>query len=57
MHKRFLLSGGAALLSAMLSGQGLDTTQKKGDWEEIDFAFNNAVLTDGYPSLCAWRSC
>ena len=25
--------------------------QKKGDWEEIDFAFNSAVLTDGYPSL------
>ena len=35
MHKNFLLSCGAALLStAMLSGQGLDTTQKKGDWEE-----------------------
>ena len=52
MHKKFLLSCGAALLStAMLSGQGLDTTQKKGDWEEIDFAFNSAVLTDGYPSL------
>ena len=35
----------------MLFGQGLNTTQKKSDWEEIDFAFNSAVLTDGYPSL------
>ena len=51
-RKRLLLSCGAAWLStAMLFAQGLDTTQKKTDWEEIDFAFNSAVLTDGYPSL------
>ena len=35
----------------MLFSQGLNTTQEKSDWEEIDFALNSAVLTDGYPSL------
>ena len=52
MRKKRLLACGAALLSAtLLSGQGLDSTQGSGDWEEINFAFNSAVLTDGYPSL------
>ncbi len=32
-------------------GQGLDTTAQKDDWEEINFEFDSAVLTDGYPSL------
>ncbi len=34
-----------------LFGQGLDTTAQKDDWEEINFEFDSAVLTDGYPSL------
>ncbi len=50
--KRLLLSCGVAWFStAVLFGQGLNTTQKKSNWEEIEFAFNSAVLTDGYPSL------
>jgi len=40
------------LVSAiLLSAQGLITTATKDDWEEINFAFDRAVLTDGYPSL------
>jgi hypothetical protein len=35
----------------VLSAQGLTTTATKDDWEEINFAFDRAVLTDGYPSL------
>ena len=31
--------------------QGLETTAKKDDWEEINFEFDSAVLSDGYPSL------
>src|SRR5712692_6439633 len=33
------------------SGQGLDTRASKDDWEEINFDFNSAVLSDGFPSL------
>ncbi len=32
-------------------GQGLNTQASKDDWEEINFEFNSAVLSDGYPSL------
>jgi hypothetical protein len=31
--------------------QGLETRASKDDWEEINFEFNSAVLSDGYPSL------
>ena len=31
--------------------QGLDTRASKDDWEEINFEFNSAVLSDGFPSL------
>jgi hypothetical protein len=44
----------AALLiacAALLGAQGLDTTATKDDWEEINFEFNSAILSDGYPSL------
>jgi len=34
-----------------LAGQGLTTKATRADWEEINFAFNSAVLSDGYPSL------
>ena len=39
------------LCSSQLSAQGLTTTATKQDWEEINFAFDRAILTDGYPSL------
>ena len=41
----FLASTSSAL------GQGLDTRASKDDWEDINFDFNSAVLTDGFPSL------
>ena len=52
MRKKLMLFCGVAWLStATLFGQGLNTTQKEGDWEEVNFAFDRAILTDGYPSL------
>jgi hypothetical protein len=33
------------------SAQGLNTQASKDDWEEINFEFNSAVLSDGFPSL------
>jgi hypothetical protein len=38
-------------VAATCNGQGLTTTAKPTDWEEINFEFNSAVLTDGYPTL------
>src|SRR6267154_1156491 len=40
-----LLSSGIAV------GQGLETKASKDDWEEINFEFNSAILSDGYPTL------
>jgi hypothetical protein len=40
-----------SICSALLAAQGLTTTATKDDWEEINFAFNSSVLSDGYPSL------
>lgn len=40
-----------SMLSASLFGQGMSTSQTKDDWEEINFEFNSAILSDGYPSL------
>ena len=37
--------------SSAVFGQGLDTRASKDDWEDINFDFNSAVLTDGFPSL------
>jgi hypothetical protein len=37
--------------AALVSAQGLTTTATKDDWEEINFEFNSAILSDGYPSL------
>ncbi|MEO8027990.1 MAG: OmpA family protein [Bryobacteraceae bacterium] len=38
--------------SVILFGQGLDTRGfTKDDWEEVNYEFNSAVLTDGFPSL------
>ena len=39
------------LCSSQLPAQGLTTTATEQDWEEINFAFDRAILTDGYPSL------
>ncbi len=44
----------AGLVSAcamLLAAQGLETNARPQDWEEINFEFNSAVLSDGYPSL------
>ena len=50
MGKRLLYLCGAICLSAMpLVSQQLQ--QERGDWEEINFATNRSVLTDGFPSL------
>ncbi len=40
-----------SLLCSGLYGQGMSTNQTKDDWEEINFEFNSAILSDGYPSL------
>ncbi len=45
------LLGLLCLSATHLLAQGLETSTKKGAWEEINFAFDRAVLTDGYPSL------
>lgn len=34
-----------------VSAQGVNTQASKDDWEEINFEFNSAVLSDGFPSL------
>ncbi|MBA3974084.1 MAG: hypothetical protein C0504_07700 [Candidatus Solibacter sp.] len=38
-------------LASLVSGQFLVNNASKDDWEEINFEFNSAVLTDGFPSL------
>jgi hypothetical protein len=39
------------MLLSQVSAQGLDTRASKDDWEEINFEFDSAVLSDGFPSL------
>src|SRR5258708_16879955 len=52
MLQRAPVSASLFCLSAIcIFGQGLNTQASKDDWEEINFEFNSAVLTDGYPSL------
>lgn len=49
---RFATVAGVLCLGALcLQAQGLNTNASKNDWEEINFEFNSAVLSDGYPSL------
>src|ERR1700745_2464678 len=44
--------GAIGLLASSLFAQGLNTGgQTRDDWEEINFEFNSAILSDGYPSL------
>jgi hypothetical protein len=45
------LAASLLVLSSLLFSQGLTTTATKDDWEEINFEFNSAILSDGYPSL------
>lgn len=52
MFRRFATA--ATLFSALAAcafAQGLETSASKDDWEEINFEFDSAVLSDGYPSL------
>jgi uncharacterized cupredoxin-like copper-binding protein len=41
----------ACLGAVSLAAQGLETDAKPDDWEEINFEFDSAILSDGYPSL------
>lgn len=49
--KRIVLAAVLTLLAGGLFGQGLTTTASPTDWEEINFEFDSAILSDGYPSL------
>src|SRR5215467_3303060 len=49
--KKFAVIGAISLMGSCLYAQGLNTNASKDDWEEINFEFNSAVLSDGYPSL------
>src|ERR1035437_8593703 len=50
--RKLAAAGAIGLLASSLFAQGLNTGgQTKEDWEEINFEFNSAVLSDGYPSL------
>src|ERR1700716_3930615 len=51
VRKLVLLVALAGMLVVCGYGQGLNTNASKNDWEEINFEFNSAVLSDGYPSL------
>jgi hypothetical protein len=53
MHVRNMLKLFAVLCfcAALVSAQELNTTATKDDWEEVNFEFNSATLSDGYPSL------
>ena len=41
----------AFLSSSIVFAQGVDTTQRATDWEEINFEFNQSVIVDGFPSM------
>ncbi len=50
-RKLILLLALASVGATSIFAQGLDTTAKKDDWEEINFEFDSSILSDGYPSL------
>ena len=50
-HRVLLLAVVLCLFGSVAFSQGLDTSAKKDDWEEINFEFDSHILTDGYPSL------
>ncbi len=50
--KKLAATGVFTALTVYLCAQGLNPGgQTKDDWEEINFEFNSAILSDGYPSL------
>src|SRR5690348_16437059 len=51
MLKQLAAIGAIGVFSSCLFAQGLNTTQTKDQWEEINFEFNSSILSDGYPSL------
>lgn len=52
MQKTLITSFAILLLAAFLiPAQAPIVAASKDDWEEINFEFNSAVLTDGFPSL------
>ena len=51
MIKQLAAIGAIGVFSTCLFAQGLNTSQTKEQWEEINFEFNSSILSDGYPSL------
>jgi hypothetical protein len=51
LRKLVVLVALVGMLALSSYGQGQNTNASKNDWEEINFEFNSAVLSDGYPSL------
>ena len=51
MIKQLAAIGAIGVFSTCLFAQGLNTSQTKDQWEEINFEFNSSILSDGYPSL------
>lgn len=51
LRKSTVLVALSCMLAALSYAQGLNTNASKDDWEEINFEFNSAILSDGYPSL------
>src|SRR5580704_2019610 len=51
MMKQLAAIGAIGVFSTCLLAQGLNSSQTKDQWEEINFEFNSSILSDGYPSL------
>lgn len=51
MLKRLLVVCTLLATLTLVYAQGLTTVASKDDWEEINFATDSAILTDGFPSL------
>lgn len=51
MLQKIATAAALSVLAACLYAQGLTTSARPTDWEEINFEFNSSVLSDGYPSL------
>ncbi|MGD0364864.1 MAG: OmpA family protein [Bryobacteraceae bacterium] len=51
MLKQLGAVGAVGVFASCLFAQGLNTSQTKDQWEEINFEFNSSILSDGYPSL------
>lgn len=51
LRKCTALTALSIFFAAYICAQGVNTRASKEDWEEINFEFNSAVLSDGFPSL------